>query len=65
MASSSNNVGKYAGLAMLLPIATMVGYGMGYGLDMLFHTTWLRFVFLGLGTVSGVIELIRELSKDL
>ena len=58
-------VGKYAGLAILLPISTMVGYGMGYGLDHLFHTVWIRYVFLCLGTVSGFIELIRELNKDL
>ena len=37
---------------------------MGYGLDMLFHITWLRYVFLVLGTVSGFISLIRELDKD-
>ena len=58
-------VGKYAGLAILLPISTMVGYGMGFGLDHLFHTGWIRYVFLCLGTVSGFIELIRELNKDL
>lgn len=62
--SSSRGVGKYAGLAILLPISTMVGFAMGYGLDMLFHTLWIRYVFLALGTVSGFIELIRELSKD-
>ena len=55
------NVGKYAGLAMLLPISTFVGFGIGYGLDYLFHTNWLRFVFMALGTVSGFIELIKEL----
>jgi F0F1-type ATP synthase assembly protein I len=37
---------------------------MGYGLDKLFHTTWIRFVFLALGSVAGFIELIRELNKD-
>jgi F0F1-type ATP synthase assembly protein I len=37
---------------------------MGYGLDRLFHTAWLRYVFLVLGSVSGFIELIRELNDD-
>ena len=37
---------------------------MGYGLDMLFHTDWIRYVFLLLGTIAGFIELIRELNKD-
>jgi F0F1-type ATP synthase assembly protein I len=59
--TSNSELGKYLSLGMLLPISTMVGFGMGYGLDMLFHTTWIRYVFLGLGTVAGFIELIREL----
>lgn len=62
--STSRSVGKYAGMAFLLPVSTFVGFGMGYGLDLFFHTGWLRYVFLVLGTVSGFIELIRELSKD-
>jgi len=62
--NSSRNIGKYTSLALLLPISTAVGYAMGYGLDYLFHTHWLRFVFLVLGTVSGFISLIKELDKD-
>lgn len=62
--SSTRNIGKYASLALLLPISTFVGYVMGYGLDLLFHTTWVRYVFLVLGTVSGFISLIRELDKE-
>ena len=49
---SARGIGKY----LTLPAAadrTFVGYGMGYGLDMLFHTGWLRYVFLVLGTVAG------------
>ena len=62
--SSARNIGKYTSLALLLPISTVIGYAMGYGLDYLFHTHWLRFVFLALGTVSGFISLLRELDKD-
>jgi F0F1-type ATP synthase assembly protein I len=61
---SAGNIGKYTSLALLLPISTFIGYLMGYGLDHLFHTHWLRFVFLVLGTVSGFISLIRELDTD-
>lgn len=61
---TAGGIGKYTSLALLLPISTLVGYLMGYGLDKLFHTHWIRFVFLVLGTVSGVISLIRELDKD-
>ncbi len=61
---SAGSIGKYTSLALLLPISTFVGFLMGYGLDALFHTHWLRFVFLVLGTVSGIISLIRELDKE-
>jgi F0F1-type ATP synthase assembly protein I len=57
-------VGKYLGSAILLPIATLVGYAMGYGLDALFHTGWLRYVFAVLGTVAGMMELIKDLNED-
>ena len=59
----SRGIGKYINLALLLPIATFVGYGIGYGLDVLFHETWIRYVFLLLGSIAGFIELIRELNK--
>ena len=62
--NSTRNIGKYASLAVLLPISTGVGYAMGYGLDYLFHTHWLRIAFLVLGTISGFISLIKELDKD-
>jgi F0F1-type ATP synthase assembly protein I len=62
--SDSRNIGKYLNIGLLLPIATFVGFAMGYGLDKLFHTGWLRFVFLVLGTIAGFIEMLRELNKD-
>jgi F0F1-type ATP synthase assembly protein I len=62
--SSTRNIGKYVSMALILPISTFVGYAMGYGLDLVFHTAWLRYVFLVLGTISGFISLIRDLDKD-
>jgi F0F1-type ATP synthase assembly protein I len=52
--------GRYAGLAILLPASTFAGYLIGYGLDHLFSTHFLKIVFLILGTIGGFIELIRE-----
>jgi len=57
-------VGRYLSLATLLPAATAVGYGIGYGLDHLFHTRFLKIVFLLLGIAGGFINLIRELDRD-
>jgi F0F1-type ATP synthase assembly protein I len=55
---------KYSGLAFLLPTAVLVGYVIGYFLDKAFGTHFLKIVFLLLGIASGMIELIRELTKD-
>jgi F0F1-type ATP synthase assembly protein I len=57
-------IGKYSGLAFLLPVSILVGYTIGYFLDKAFGTTYLKVVFLFLGIIAGMIELIRELTKD-
>ena len=68
MAKDGNNpfqlLGRYSYLAFLLPVATFVGYGIGYLLDKAFHTHFLYLVFLLLGIASGFIELIREVNRD-
>ena len=56
--------GKYYGMAFLLPISMLVGYGIGYALDKLFHTAFLKVVVLLLGIAAGIIELVRDLSQD-
>jgi F0F1-type ATP synthase assembly protein I len=60
MAKDPKNAMQYAGLAFLLPISAFVGYLMGYGLDRLFHTHFLQWVFLALGVLAGMIEAVRE-----
>lgn len=62
--SEARAIGRYINLALLLPISTLVGFLLGYGLDALFHTVWIRYVFLGLGAVAGFVEAIRMLTKD-
>ncbi len=57
-------VGRYLSLAMLLPASTFVGYAIGYGLDRLFSTHFLRVVFLAIGIVSGFVQLIRDLMRE-
>lgn len=56
--------GKYYGVVFLVPASVLVGFGIGYGLDKLFGTGFLKIIFLFLGLASGMIELIRELNKD-
>jgi F0F1-type ATP synthase assembly protein I len=57
-------LGKYYGLIFVLPAAVLVGYGIGYALDKVFHTGFLKLVFLLLGVAAGIIDLLRELAKD-
>jgi F0F1-type ATP synthase assembly protein I len=57
-------LGKYYGMIFILPAAVLVGFGIGYGLDKVFHTSFLKIVFLFLGVAAGMIDLFRELTKD-
>jgi F0F1-type ATP synthase assembly protein I len=52
-------------MGFLLPLHTVIGYGIGYFLDHLFGTHFLYWVFLLFGIASGFRELFRELSKDM
>ena len=58
------SVARYLGIGILLPVSTMVGYAIGYGLDSLFGTRFLRIVFLVLGTVAGFVQLVRALGRE-
>jgi F0F1-type ATP synthase assembly protein I len=42
----------------------MAGYGLGYGLDYLFGTTWLRNLFLILAIVGALTGLVLQVLKD-
>ena len=67
MAKKQNTAARYAqytGLAILLPASTFVGYAIGYYLDKRFGTTWLRILFLILGSVAGFVTLIRTIMQD-
>lgn len=55
---------RYLSLAAVLPISTLIGYGLGYGLDYLFGTHFLYIVFLLFGVASGFLEVIREVQRE-
>ena len=57
-------VGEYTSLAFMLPLATFVGYAIGYLLDKAFHTHWIYIVGLILGIAAGFVQLIRYLMRD-
>ena len=56
-------IGKYYSVVFILPAAVLVGFVIGYLLDKWLGTGFLKIVFLFLGLASGMIELVRELSK--
>ena len=55
---------EYSSLAMVLPVSTFVGYLIGYYLDKAFGTSWLRILFLILGSAGGFVQLIRQIMQD-
>ena len=59
-----SNAARYAVLGVTLPASTFAGYAIGYGLDSLFGTKFLRIVFLILGTVAGFIQFVRQLNRE-
>jgi len=61
--STLAQVEEYVALALMLPIATLVGYGSGYLLDKAFGTHFLYIVFLVLGIAAGFVQVIRQLKR--
>ena len=57
-------VGEYTSLAFLLPVATFVGYALGYLLDKACGTHWIYIPGLIFGIAAGFVQLIRQLMRD-
>ena len=56
---------EYSQIGFVLPTAIVVGWLSGLALDHWLHTTWLYLAGVILGSVAGVLELIRTmLNKD-
>jgi len=47
-----------------LVLCTFAGLAIGYGLDVLFGTAWLKFLFLFFGIAAGFRELFRVAKKQ-
>jgi F0F1-type ATP synthase assembly protein I len=62
--SFGKTVGEYTSLAFMLPVATFIGYVIGYLLDKAFGTHFLYIVFLLFGIAAGFVQLIRQLMRD-
>lgn len=60
---SLRQVGLLATIPFLLLAAPVVGYVLGRLLDRWLHTSFLTWVFLALGLVAAVREVIRVLRR--
>ena len=47
-----------------LVLSTFAGLAIGYGLDKLFGTSYLKFIFLFMGIIAGFRELFRIAKKQ-
>ena len=54
----------YSSMALTLPVGTGLGYLLGWWLDSRFGTTWLKILFLILGSIAGFVTLIRQIMQD-
>lgn len=64
---SLRQVGLLTTIPLLLLVSPVVGFFLGKLLDRWFHTRFLAVVFLGLGLVAGVrevVQIIRRASSD-
>jgi len=61
---SFRKIADLSSVALMLPSSIIVGLFMGYTLDRWLGTRpWLLLIFTVLGIVSGLLSLIRALSK--
>jgi len=57
-------LGKYLSLGLTLPATVAGGYFVGALADNHFHAPWLRPLGILLGFATGLIQILKELSRD-
>jgi MFS family permease len=57
-------LGKYLGMAFLLPSGAIAGYLIGLFLEHYLHWGWLRPAGIVLGVIAGLVKLFQELLRD-
>ena len=55
---------RYSGMAFTIPAGVLVGYFGGRWLDGRFGTQWIYILGLILGAAAGLIQVVRELTRD-
>lgn len=62
--SAWKQVNRYLEIGLMFPASTVAGLLIGYGLDRLFHTHFLYWVFMLVGIAGAFIQLIRLASDE-
>lgn len=62
--SAWRQVNRYLEIGLMFPASTVAGLLVGYGLDRLFHTRFLYWVFMLVGIAGAFVQLIRLTSKE-
>ncbi|HMF75817.1 MAG TPA: hypothetical protein VK604_09170 [Bryobacteraceae bacterium] len=57
-------LGKYLSLALTLPASVVAGYILGTFAERFWHWSFLPAVGIILGIAGGLIQIVRELSRD-
>ena len=57
-------LGKYLSLALTLPASVAAGYILGTLADHWLHASFLRALGILLGMGAGIIQILRELSRE-
>jgi F0F1-type ATP synthase assembly protein I len=55
---------RYTALATQIPFTVMAGYGLGYGIDYLLGTTWIRVALLIVAIVGSLAGLVIQVLRD-
>ncbi|MEO5922408.1 MAG: hypothetical protein ABIR70_01130 [Bryobacteraceae bacterium] len=55
---------RYTALVTQIPFTVIAGYGLGYGLDYLFGTTWLRVAVLIVAVIGAIAGLVVQVLRD-
>jgi len=57
-------LGKYLSLGLTLPACVFAGYMLGASADHFFHKRWLIVLGILLGMAAGLIQVVREISRE-
>ncbi len=57
-------LGKYLSMALTLPASVVAGYILGAAADHWLHWPIVRAVGILFGMAAGIIQILRELSRD-